>query len=52
MPFQAIGRKLGRPLPRSVPVEAVQDALRLNIVILPCSIIFLRPMGHFVKDIL
>jgi hypothetical protein len=45
-------KKADRPLPRSMPVEAVQAALRINDVMLPCSIIFFRPRGHFVRDIL
>jgi hypothetical protein len=51
-PLQAIGRKLGRPLPRSMPVEAIQAMLRINDVILPCPVIFFKPMSHFVRDIL
>jgi hypothetical protein len=33
-PVQAGGRKLCRPLPRSLPVKAIQVALRINVVML------------------
>jgi hypothetical protein len=33
-PVRAGGRKLGKPLPRSATVEAVQAALRINDVLL------------------
>jgi hypothetical protein len=51
-PVRAIGRTLGSPLPRSTPVEAVQSVLRINVVMLPCSVIFFRPRGYFVRDTL
>jgi hypothetical protein len=49
---RARGRMLGRPLPRLAPVEAVHAALRINVVMLPCSIIVFRCRGLFVRDIL
>jgi hypothetical protein len=33
-PVRARERKLGWPLPRSMPLEAVQVVLRINVVIL------------------
>jgi hypothetical protein len=33
-PVRARGRKLGRPLPRSSPVEVVQATIRINVVML------------------
>jgi hypothetical protein len=33
-PVRARGRKLGMPLSRSAPVEAIQAVLRINVVML------------------
>jgi hypothetical protein len=38
-PVRARGRTLDMHLPQSTPVEAVQVVLRINVVMLPCSVI-------------